>query len=63
MEGWMPASARRWVNRIAVYWVDSTGCRNTLIARSCDGSEEASSSRSCGSLSDAVAWTAAGRAP
>jgi hypothetical protein len=44
-------------------WVDSTGCRNTLIARSCDGSEEASSSRSCGSLSDAVAWTAAGWAP
>jgi hypothetical protein len=33
--GWIPAYARRSLNRIDVYWADSTGRRYTLILRRC----------------------------
>ncbi len=42
IDGTSPESVVRWVNAQDVYWADSTGRRNTLSVRSCDGREETS---------------------
>jgi hypothetical protein len=44
MERRSPSRWQAWTQAVAVYWADSTGRRNTLAVRGCDGSKEASSS-------------------
>jgi hypothetical protein len=62
IEATRPVSVRRLPNARLVYWVDSTGRRNTSTMRSCDGSTETAPVGSGGSASDAFAWSAAGGA-
>jgi hypothetical protein len=57
-----PASARRSVERMARYWADSTGRRNSLTVRSCDGNAQTASVGSGGSVTNAFTWSAAGGA-
>src|SRR6266542_2333786 len=47
---------------MARYWADSTGRRNTLTVRSCDGNTQTASVGSGGSVTDAFTWSAAGGA-
>src|SRR6266540_1821102 len=46
---------------MARYWADSTGRRNTLTVRSCDGSTETAVGHG-GPVTDALTWSAAGGA-
>jgi hypothetical protein len=48
------------VHSVSVHRVDSTGRRNTSIARYCDAETETEKVRTSGSTFDAFTWSAAG---
>jgi hypothetical protein len=61
MERRSPSRSQTSMQAAEVYSADSTGRRNTLTVRSCDGSAETAVSHG-GPVTDALTWSATGGA-